>query len=172
MPELNFNQQIKPVGNNLTKTAFLSRIAILLALSLVGSYLKFPSPIGSIALDSLAGYLGVIILGPGAGALILALGHLFSALGGGFVLGPFHFLIALLMAFCGFIFSLLLKYNVFLAVVVTAFCNGVAAIAILIPFFGLGFFTALTLSLTAAAIVNLLLAVVISNFLKGKINNA
>ncbi|MFP4021879.1 MAG: ECF transporter S component [Halanaerobium sp.] len=153
------------------KTSLLVKIAMLVALSVVGSYIKFPGPLGSIALDSLPGYLGVIIIGGPAGGLVLALGHLLSALNSGFVLGAIHFLIAVIMGICGLIFSYLIKKNTFLAVVITTLINGVVSAAVLIPFFGVPFFYGTAPVLTVASFVNILLAVITAKYLKDKVGN-
>jgi uncharacterized membrane protein len=92
-------KQKTPVLN----TSFLVKIALLTALSVIGSYIKFPGPVGSIALDSLPGFLGAILLGGKGGALILVLGHFLSAINSGFPLGPIHILIAFIL----FIISIL-----------------------------------------------------------------
>lgn len=159
------NKTISEDGKFL-KTSLLVKIAFFIGLSVVGSYIKFPGLVGSIALDSLPGYLGVLMFGGNAGALILALGHLFSALNSGLVLGPLHILIAFIMGFCGIIFAYLAKKNIYLAVITTTFVNGVAAAAILIPFLGSAFFYATVPVLTTASFFNILLAVIISKLLK------
>lgn len=155
--------------NNSSKTALLVKLALLTALSVVGSYLKFPSPVGSIALDSLPGYLGALVFGGEAGALILALGHLLSALNSGFVLGPLHLLIALMMGGCGYIFIYLKKKNIYLAVLLTTLINGIASAAVLIPFLGRAFFYGTAPLLSLAAFVNILLAVIIFRLIKDKL---
>lgn len=159
----------KSIGIKNLNTAILVKISLLVALSVVGSYIKFPGPVGSIALDSLPGYLGAITIGGPAGALVLAFGHLLSALNSGFVLGPIHFLIALIMGLCGLIFSYFIKKNVYLAVAITTFLNGVVSAAVLIPFFGIPFFYGTAPVLTVASFVNILLAVVVAKYLKNKV---
>ena len=154
-----------------SKTSLLVKVSLLTALSVVGSYIKFPGPVGSIALDSLPGYLGAIIIGGPAGGIVLALGHLLSALNSGFVLGAIHFLIAAIMGVCGLIFSYLIKKNVYLAVAITTFVNGVVSAAVLIPFFGSPFFYATAPVLTTASFVNILLAVIIAKYLKDRVGN-
>ena len=154
-----------------SNTSLLVKISLLVALSVVGSYIKFPGPVGSIALDSLPGYLGVIIIGGPAGGIVLALGHLLSALNSGFVLGPIHLLIALIMGVCGLIFSYFIEKNIYLAVVITTFFNGVVSAAVLIPFFGIPFFYGTAPVLTVASFVNILLAVVVAKYLKDKVGN-
>ena len=77
-----------------TRTLVLT--ALFIALSLVGSHIKI---FGSIAFDSLPGFLAALLLGPMYGAAIGFLGHLFSALTSGFPLSvPMHLVIAVTMA--------------------------------------------------------------------------
>jgi uncharacterized membrane protein len=158
-------KQKTPVLN----TSFLVKIALLTALSVIGSYIKFPGPVGSIALDSLPGFLGAILLGGKGGALILVLGHFLSALNSGFPLGPIHILIAFIMGSCGFILSYLMQKNVYLAVAITTLVNGAVSAALLIPFFGVPFFYSTAPVLTVASLANIILAVVISKLIKDKV---
>ena len=77
-----------------TRTLVLT--ALFIALSLVGSHIKI---FGSIAFDSLPGFLAALLLGPMYGAAIGFLGHLFSALTSGFPHSvPMHLVIAVTMA--------------------------------------------------------------------------
>ncbi|WP_018247685.1 ECF transporter S component [Orenia marismortui] len=146
------------------KIASLVKSALLIALSGVGAYLKFPSPVGSIAFDSLPGYLGVLLLGGKFGSVILIFGHLISALIAGFVLGPFHIIIALLMGVCGLIFGYLAKTNIILAAIIAIVCNGIILPALLIPFLGQGLFIGIVTMLTLASAANIFLAVILNKF--------
>jgi len=77
-----------------TKTLVLT--ALFIALSFVGSYVKI---FGTIAFDSLPGFLAALLLGPVYGAAIGFLGHLCTALTSGFPLSlPMHVVIAVAMA--------------------------------------------------------------------------
>jgi len=83
--------------------------ALFIALSLIGSHIKI---FGTIAFDSLPGFLAALILGPFYGAAIGFLGHIFTALSSGFPLSvPMHIVIAASMAMTmlgfGFIYKLL-----------------------------------------------------------------
>jgi uncharacterized membrane protein len=70
--------------------------ALFITLSFVGSHLKI---FGTIAFDSLPGFLAALLLGPIYGAAIGFLGHLFTALTSGFPLSvPMHFVVAATMA--------------------------------------------------------------------------
>jgi uncharacterized membrane protein len=84
-----------------TKTLVL--VALFIALSYVGSYIKI---FGSIAFDSFPGFLAALLLGPIYGAAIGFLGHLFTALTSGFPLSlPLHMVIAASMAITMLVFG-------------------------------------------------------------------
>ena len=77
-----------------TKKLVLS--ALFIAISFIGANINL---MGSIAFDSLPGFLAALILGPWYGAAIGLLGHLFTALTSGFPLSlPIHLVIAVSMA--------------------------------------------------------------------------
>jgi len=81
----------------------LSIAALFIALSYAGSYLKV---FGTIAFDSLPGFLAALLIGPVYGAAIGALGHLFTAITSGFPLSvPMHLVISLTMALTMFGFG-------------------------------------------------------------------
>lgn len=70
--------------------------ALFIAMSFIGANIKI---FGSIAFDSLPGFLAALLLGPVYGACIGFLGHLLSALTAGFYLTvPIHLVVALSMA--------------------------------------------------------------------------
>lgn len=48
----------------------IARVAILVALSAVGAFIKLPSPTGTVALDSAPGFVAAAAFGPGEGAKI------------------------------------------------------------------------------------------------------
>ena len=88
-----------------TKT--LVAMALMIALSFVGSYLRI---FGTIAFDSLPGFLSALLLGPIHGAAIGFLGHFFTALNAGFPLSfPLHMVIAVTMAITMFGFGMTYK---------------------------------------------------------------
>jgi uncharacterized membrane protein len=147
--------------------ARLTITATLVALSVVGSYLKIPSPTGTVALDSLPGFLGAILLGYPEGAVIGFLGHILTSLNVGFPLGlPVHLLIACEMAVICVLFRLLYQKNRILGIACGVFLNGVLAPATLVPVFGWGFFTGIVVSLLVASAVNIILASLIFEMLK------
>lgn len=71
-------------------------MALFVALSFIGAHLRI---FGTIAFDSLPGFLAALLLGPTYGAFIGFLGHLFTALNSGFPLSfPLHLAVAAAMA--------------------------------------------------------------------------
>ncbi|ARA99309.1 MULTISPECIES: ECF transporter S component [Geobacillus] len=80
-------------------------LAVCMALSVIGSFIKLPTFVGSIALDSAPALVAAAVLGPQAGATVAGLGHFISAYIGGWPLGPFHWLVACEMAVLGALFA-------------------------------------------------------------------
>lgn len=72
----------------------IALLALFVSLSAVGGMIKIPLGIASIALDSMPALVSVLFFSAPAAGIIAALGHLMSAMLGGFPLGPFHLLIA------------------------------------------------------------------------------
>jgi len=100
---MNVIEKAKPGVN--TKNLVIT--ALFIALSLVGSHIKI---FGSIAFDSLPGFLAALLLGPVYGAVIGFLGHIFTALSSGFPLSvPMHIVIAATMAVTMFGFGFVYK---------------------------------------------------------------
>jgi len=102
-------------------------IALFIALSFAGSYLKL---FGTIAFDSLPGFLAALLLGPVYGAIIGFMGHMFTALTSGFPMSiPMHIVIALTMAITmlgfGYTYKALIKK---VPVLVTLIITGAAGI--------------------------------------------
>lgn len=79
----------------------ISRVAIFSALCAAGSLLKIPSPVGSLAFDSAAGFFVALYFGAAEGALVCGVGHLATAIVSGFPLGYIHLPLALGMALAG-----------------------------------------------------------------------
>ena len=88
-----------------------ARLAIFTALSVVGSFIKIPSPIGSLAFDSAPGFFVALFFGPFEGGLVCGLGHMATAAVSGFPLGLLHLPIALGMASAGVAIALLNRLN-------------------------------------------------------------
>jgi uncharacterized membrane protein YesL len=155
-------------------------MGMLIALSAIGAMIKIQ---GSIAFDSLAAFLGALVLGPVYGGIIGFIGHLLSAYLSGFVLTlPVHILVAMMMfvscwAF-GQTYTKLANHfnfhlNSLLAVIVAVLLNGPISLALAalymqvfagIPF--LGVFVPMFIPLTIAALINVVLAIVLYKVLE------
>jgi len=85
------------------QTARIARIAILSALSVLGTWVPFPSPVGTIGFDSLPGFMAAFLFGPRDGGIVCMIGHLASAVVKGAPLGIFHLPIALGMGATGWL---------------------------------------------------------------------
>jgi uncharacterized membrane protein len=84
------------VGEQILKIREIVLTALFIALSFIGANIKV---MGSIAFDSMPGFLGALLLGPTYGAFIGAIGHLLTALISGFPLSfPVHVIIMINMA--------------------------------------------------------------------------
>jgi len=79
----------------------VARISTLVALSVVGSFIHLPSPIGTVAFDSWPGFFAALYFGPFDGAIVTGLGHVATSIVNGFPLGILHLPIALGLAFAG-----------------------------------------------------------------------
>jgi uncharacterized membrane protein len=88
-----------------------ARLAIFTALSAVGSLIKIPSPIGSVAFDSAPGFFVALFSGPLEGAAVCGIGHLATATVSGFPLGYLHIPIAFGMALAGAAVGFMNKLN-------------------------------------------------------------
>ncbi|MDW7674503.1 MAG: ECF transporter S component [Bacillota bacterium] len=151
-----------------TKT--LVRMAMFIAMSGIGAMIKIPSPTGTVALDSAAGFYVALALGFKEAAIVAALGHMFSGLTVGFSLTlPLHILIAVQMAFYVIAFRWIVdKFNLVVGVIGATILNGVLAPALFIPFFGTPFFVAMVIPLTVASFINILLATFIYKSMERK----
>ncbi|MEL7565491.1 MAG: ECF transporter S component [Clostridiales bacterium] len=142
----------------------LVRIALLVALSVVGASIKIPSILGTPAFDSMPGYFAAAVLGRKEGALIAALGHIFTALTAGFPLSlPIHLLTAVEMGICAYVFGFLFrKTNSLIAIIVATVLNGVGAPTTMIPIMGMPVFYALITPLLIASGLNIVIAAVLA----------
>lgn len=141
----------------------IARVAILVALSAVGAFIKLPSPTGTVALDSAPGFVAAAAFGPGEGAIVGMLGHLFSALITGFPLGlPVHLLVAASMIVWVGVFGIVArKINVWAAIPVGILLNGVGGAALVVPIYGVGIFATLVLPLVVGSAINIIIAVAV-----------
>ncbi|MEN3203460.1 MAG: ECF transporter S component [Atribacterota bacterium] len=150
-------ERVRPVTHR------LSLSAVFVALCIVGSLVKIPSPTGTVALDSLPGFFSALSLGYGEGALVAFLGHIFTSLNVGFPLGfPVHLFIALEMGAIVLLFRFaFVRFGAFAAIAFGVLSNGVLAPLSLVPLFGWGFFLGMLPSLLVGSLVNIVLAVVL-----------
>lgn len=140
----------------------ISLLALMIALSAVGASIKIPAVIDSVALDALPALLAAALLGVRAGAITGALGHLLSALIGGFPLGPMHLLIAVEMALLVWIFGVLYNRNKkILAGLVFVAGNAFVAPIPFIFIMNIGFYTAIVPSLLIGSAINTVLALIL-----------
>lgn len=94
------------------KTKKMVLFALFIALSYVGSMIRPPGPLSSVSFDSMPGFLAALMLHPVYGAGVAAIGHLLSALVGGFPMGlPIHLFIAAGMALTALIFGLMGRHS-------------------------------------------------------------
>lgn len=150
----------------MTKQQKLTRqivlMALFIALSATGAFIKIPSPTGTVALDALPAYLAALLLGGVPGAIVGFLGHMASAATAGFYLTvPIHLLVGLEMAAIMLAFSFIArKVHPVAAIVAGILLNGVGAPATLIPLpgFGTAFFVSMVLPLTVGSAINVILA--------------
>lgn len=141
----------------------LAVMAIFIALSAVGSLVKIPGPLGTVALDSAPGFFAAVGFGGWVGFVVLAVGHLLTSAIVGFPLTlPIHAAIAIGMGGCGLAFRWLGRREhpawLVLAIVLTALLNSVALGLIVLPLGGWGMYLAAVPSLLVGAAVNLVIA--------------
>jgi uncharacterized membrane protein len=89
----------------------IARIAIFSALTVIGSFIKTPSPIPSVAFDSSPGFFAALYFGVFDGALVCGIGHIATSVISGFPLGALHLPIALGMALSGAAIGFVNKLN-------------------------------------------------------------
>jgi uncharacterized membrane protein len=153
--------------NQLKKIVTMS---LFISLCFVGAFIKIPSPTGTVAFDSMPGFIAASILGAGPGAVIGFAGHLLTAANSGFPLTlPVHLFVAVQMAAIMGMYGLIFrKINRILAVAVAIILNGVVApgLLMLIPGYGAAFFTAMVLPLSVGSLMNVILAFLVFNALE------
>ncbi|MFL6558221.1 MAG: ECF transporter S component [Bacillus sp. (in: firmicutes)] len=142
------------------KGKIVSGLALLTALSVVGAMIKIPAIVGSVALDVFPALLAAVLFGARAGAVVGALGHLISALAGGFPLGPMHFFIAVEMAVLVWLFGVFYTNNKIIASALFIIGNSFLAPLPFIYLMNLGFYLGIVPSLLAGSIINTVIALI------------
>ncbi|QAS52298.1 ECF transporter S component [Halobacillus litoralis] len=136
-------------------------LALFISLSAVGSFIKIPVGLGSVALDAAPALAASIILGPLGGAVVGGLGHFMSALTGGFPLGIFHLLIAGGMALLYAGFSYLYSIQKWIGLIFFWVGN---SLLLPLPFYFLmsaPFYYTLVPALLIGSLINLILVMVV-----------
>lgn len=151
--------------SNITK---LTYCGMLIALSAVGALIKIS---GTIALDSMPGFFAAMFLGPVAGGLVGAFGHLLTAVTSGFPLSlPMHLFLMVVMGFVVYGFGLTFKkFGHIPAFIVGVLLNGPFAALLSVPaskllglpFNGWALFNVIIIPLIFASVVNVFLAQVV-----------
>lgn len=141
---------------------------MLIALSAVGALIKIT---GTIALDSMPGFFAALFLGPSAGALVGAFGHLLTAVTSGFPMSlPMHLFLMIVMGFVIYVFGITYKkVGSIPAFIVGVVLNGPFAALVSVPaskmlglpFNGWALFNVIIVPLILASIVNVFLAQVV-----------
>lgn len=162
-------------NKSIVTTKTLTLTAVFVALSVVGAYIKLPSPTGTVALDALPGFLASLLYGPFVGCISIFLGHVVSSMIVGFPLTlPMHLAIGVFMALAAYIYQLIgrrgLK-SLIVASVVAIIINGPLMGFLVVPIGGMPMYYAMVGPLTLGAAVNIILSSVLyqvaGNRLKG-----
>lgn len=156
-----------------TQTKKIILLAALIGLSAVLALVKIPiPPLTTLAFDSLPGFVTAALLGPLAGGIVGAIGHLFTALYSGFPMGALsHLIIMGTMFITMFVFGWMYRRNWRIPAGIAALVlNGPVSLVPFIFILGWGIVVTLILSLTIAAAVNILLAMIIIPILQKAID--
>jgi len=142
-----------------TKT--MTRLAVLIALSVIGAFIKIPSVVGSLAFDAVPGFYAALTINPATGAIVAGLGHAATAVVSGMPLGvQIHALVAIGMMLAAYVAGVVAKHNGIAGCVVGIIINGIVlpAMFIVMPDFGLAFFIATSPTILMAATLNVAVA--------------
>jgi len=140
----------------------LVQVALLVALSAAGAYVKVPSPSGTVALDSLPGYFAAAALGIPEGMVVAAAGHLVSAWSVGVPFGSLHLGVAAEMAAIVAAFGVLFRSCRLAAGGAAAPLRGARPPPAGAAFLGLGAVPGLVLALLPASALNAGLAAAVA----------
>ena len=84
-----------------SKAVLAAHVAVFSSLSVIGSFLRLPSPIQSVAFDSAPGFFAALYFGALEGGLVTGIGHIITAIINGLPLGVLHLPVALGMGCAG-----------------------------------------------------------------------
>lgn len=163
------------MNTQLNRTRRIVFAALFIALCFVGGNIKI---YGSIAFDSLPAFVATLVLGGAWGAVIGAIAHMLSAALSGFPLSlPVHLMTAVGMALTMAAFYYSIKWSMkklspavsyVIGCVVAVIFNVPVALLLSAPFMGFKTAMALIPALVPAAILNVVIAVIVYNFLPAK----
>ncbi|NLJ33028.1 MAG: ECF transporter S component [Firmicutes bacterium] len=136
------------------------RLILFVFLSLVGSMIRLPLPMGSVALETFPGYFAALSFGWVDGGLVAGLSHLLVSALGGFPLGIWlHFLAGLQMALWAVCFCYINdRVGMFFAIIAITILHSLVSVVYTLPIWNMVIFSGLLLPLATAAAVNLSLA--------------
>lgn len=156
------------------KTRKIVIIALFIALSFIGANIKI---MGTVAFDSMPGFLASLLIGPVYGAIIGAMGHFLTALTSGFPLSvPIHIIIMIAMALTMFLFGAFYKTfknrNIYVAIalstLVAVVVNGPLTIFAIVPIAGKGMLAMIPV-LSLVALINIVVALLVYKFIPKKL---
>lgn len=143
-------------------TRRIGYLSLFVALSVIGGFIKIPSPVGSIALDSFPALIAAVLLGRHSGGIVASIGHLMSAIFGGFLLGPFHIMLAVEMYFVVWLFATLYeKSHRILAYISFIILNALIAPLPFILIMNWAFYLGLLPFLLLASVINAVIAAIL-----------
>lgn len=150
-------EDLKPGFWSIKRIAIM---AIFIALSYVGSLIKIPSPLGTPALDSAPGFFSALAFGGLEGAIVIAIGNIFTSAIVGFPLGiPMTLFSAAQMALWALAFRWVnKKMGLIPAMAVAIFLNGVVSSFSVLPMLGMGGVIGFMPFLVLASVINIVLA--------------
>jgi len=136
--------------------------ALFAALCAVGGFIKIPSGVGSLALDTVPALLAASFLPPVFVGFASMTGHLASAMYAGFPLGPFHILIAIEMMIILYVFARLHKAGRHISKwVFFIIANGLLAPLPFYFFVSPAFFVGVVPAIVLATVINAVVAAVV-----------
>ena len=94
-----------------SRTYRIARTSVFTALCVIGSFIRLPSPIPTVAFDSSPGFFTALYYGPLDGAIVTGTGHIITSIINGYPLGVLHLPIALGMAVAGAAIGLVNRSN-------------------------------------------------------------
>jgi uncharacterized membrane protein len=143
-------------------SARIARISILSALSVLSSFIPFPSPVGTVGLDLLPGFIAAFTFGPLDGGMVCIIGHLATVLVNGPQLGIMHLPIALGMGLTGWLAGLVRRRFSLVPAIAVAILVNTFQFPLAVPVIGWGGALSLAPSLLIASSINAVTAAICS----------